>query len=259
MDPPTEVVAAGRDDWDAHWTDYGTANARNPAQEYRQRLLFELLEGCGTPQRLLDIGSGTGEFIQLASRRWPAAELLGLELSSAAVAQARAKVPQAVFVARDLVDGSGVGEQRAWATHAVCSEVLEHVDEPARLLRHARDWMAPGCWLVLTVPGGPMSAFDRHIGHRRHFTKADLGHVVAESGLEVHRLLAAGFPFFNVYRQVVIARGERVISDATAGQQRTSAGLLAAMTMAAFRLLFRFNQPDSRFGWQTACIARQPA
>ena len=252
------MSAAPPDDWGSHWADYGTANARNPAQEYRQSLLIELLERFGAPERLLDVGSGTGEFIQLAARRWPAAELLGLELSSSAVEQARAKLPRATFLARDLVDGGGAVEGPSWATHAACSEVLEHVDDPATLLRHARDWMAPGCWLVVTVPGGPMSAFDRHIGHRRHFTKAELGRVVAGAGLEVHGLLAAGFPFFNIYRRVVIARGERLITDATAGAERTPSGLLVRAAMAAFRPLFRLNQTDSRFGWQMACIARQP-
>lgn len=259
MHTPAEVDAVGRDDWDAHWTDYGTANARNPAQAYRQRLLFELLGRCGTPERLLDIGSGTGEFLELASRRWPVAGLLGLELSSAAVQGARARVPRATFVSRDLLHGADVVEHQAWATHAVCSEVLEHVDDPVTLLRRAREWMAPGCWVVVTVPGGPMSAFDHHIGHRRHFTKADLGRVVAESGLHVHSLLAAGFPFFNVYRGLVIARGERLITDATVGADRASARLLASLAAGGFGLLFRLNRTDARFGWQTACIARQTA
>ena len=72
---------------------------------------------------------------------------------------------------RDLLrDPAPDAEWAGWATHAVCSEVLEHVDEPVVLLRNARSWLAPGCRLVVTVPGGPMSAFDRHIGHRRHFS-----------------------------------------------------------------------------------------
>lgn len=255
----SEGALAGRDEWDLHWTAYGSANARNPAQEYRQRLLCELLERHGTPRRLLDIGSGTGEFICLAAARWPSAELLGVELSRRAVEQSRLKVPSATFLARDLIEDQRVAERPAWATHAVCSEVLEHVGDPVALLRHAREWMAPGCWLVVTVPGGPMSAFDRHIGHRRHFTTTDLGQLVAEAGLEVHELLAAGFPFFNLYRCVVIARGRRLVTDVTEESAGTASGRAASLAMAAFRPLFLLNRAHSRFGWQTACIARQPA
>ena len=43
----------------------------------------------------------------------------------------------------------------------------------------ARCWWPPAAgWppapLVVTVPGGPMSAFDHHIGHRRHYDIPDL-------------------------------------------------------------------------------------
>jgi len=61
-----------------------------------------------------------------------------------------------------------------WATDATCSEVLEHVDDPKRLMVRSRTLLAPGCRLVVTVPGGPMSCFARHIGHRRHFTPSGL-------------------------------------------------------------------------------------
>jgi 2-polyprenyl-3-methyl-5-hydroxy-6-metoxy-1,4-benzoquinol methylase len=36
----------------------------------------------------------------------------------------------------------------------VCSEVLEHVDRPRELLANAAAYLAPGCRLVVTVPGG---------------------------------------------------------------------------------------------------------
>src|SRR3546814_18015665 len=78
--------------------------------------------------------------------------------------------------------------------------------------------MAPGCRLVVTVPGGPMSAFDRHIGHRRHFTPPALAALLTDAGLAVERTDGAGFPFFNLYRLGVIARGHRLVADLTGGQ-----------------------------------------
>src|SRR5437773_1070670 len=73
-------------------------------------------------------------------------------------------------------------EHPNWATHAVCSEVIEHVDDPRRLLSSARAYMSPGCKLVLTAPGGPMSAFDRHIGHRRHWDPRDIKTLLLDAG-----------------------------------------------------------------------------
>ena len=57
---------------------------------------------------------------------------------------------------------------------------------------------------VVTVPGGPMSAFDRHIGHRRHFSPDDLRAVLLAAGFQVERTTGVGFPFFNLYRLVAI-------------------------------------------------------
>src|SRR5262249_44544599 len=155
------------------------------------------------------IGSGNGDLLGAAERRWPAADLAGLELSSAAVAESQRKVPRARIEVRDLLgDPEPSAEDARWATHAVCSEVLEHVDDPVVFLRNARRWLAPGCRLVITVPGGPMSAFDRHIGHRRHFSPADLDRLIAAAGLHARSGFGAGFPFFNLYRSLVIARGD---------------------------------------------------
>ena len=95
----------------------------------------------------------------------------------------------------------------------MCSEVLEHVAEPVRLLRNAKSLLAPGCRVIVTVPGGPRSAFDRHIGHHRHFTAADLRGVLTDAGFAVERVHRAGFPFFNLYKLAVIARGRRLIAD----------------------------------------------
>src|SRR5581483_7760730 len=201
--------------WDTHWDDYSAANNRNPAQRFRQQLVLGELERGGTPGRLLDIGSGNGELLRAAHARWPTAQLLGLELSASGVAAGRAAVPRARFRVCDLLTAPvPPPDEAGWATHAVCSEVLEHVDDPVALLRNGRAWLAPSATLVITVPGGPISAFDREIGHRRHFSAADLRALIEAAGLEPLQCTGAGWPFFNLYRMLVIARGESLIEAA---------------------------------------------
>ena len=94
---------------------------------------------------------------------------------------------------------ASLNEFTNWATHAVCSEVLEHVDDPVAFLKRARDYLAPGARLIVTVPGGPMSAFDRHIGHRQHFDRLKIRSMLEQAGYSVERTYLAGFPFFNLY------------------------------------------------------------
>jgi SAM-dependent methyltransferase len=246
---------AQRDDWDRHWLDYAETTELNPAQRYRRGLIFDLLALEGGQARVLDIGSGQGDFALELLSRYPSAELLGLELSEKGVEIARRKAPAARFLQRDLLDSTEPPpEYSGWATHAVCSEVLEHVDRPQELLANAAAYMAPGCRLVVTVPGGPMSAYDRHTGHRRHFSPAALARLIRDSGLQPLMVTGAGFPFFNLYRLVVILRGERLVSDLS-GEQDKAGFFAARAAMAAFRPLFRLNRRSGRRGWQIVAVA----
>jgi hypothetical protein len=97
-----------------------------------------------------------------------------------------------------------------------------------------------------------MSAFDRHIGHRRHFTPELLRDVLVQAGFDVERTWRAGFPFFNLYRLLVILRGRRLAEDVSGGVSSR----LADTTMSAFRVLFRLNLDKPAWGWQIVGIAR---
>lgn len=214
------------------------------------------LDRATRPVRLLEIGSGQGDFSRELKQRYPRSELLGLDLSETGVAIARQKVPDGRFFQQDLLEPLSIpAEYRSWATHAVCSEVLEHIDDPLTALKNARACLAPGGRLVVTVPGGPVSAFDRHIGHRDHFTPERLETLLGAAGLDVASLHGAGFPFFNLYRLTVVARGRRLISDV-----RNERGLSASarVAMSVFARLFRFNVTQTRLGWQLVATAVEP-
>jgi len=207
--------------------------------------------------QILDIGSGQGDFLFNLRRVLPEAHFVGLELSASGVECSRKKVPEANFIIADLFrPPPDLDAYVGWATEAVCSEVLEHVDSPTAFLRAARLYLADDARLIVTVPSGPMSAFDRHIGHRQHFTRGSISGILQEAGFAVERVYLSGFPFFNLYRSVVIARGKKLVSDVDAGQPGFSAWL-ANRVMMIFRGLFRLNLMDSRFGWQVVAVARK--
>lgn len=246
-------------DWHVHWQRYDDASSQNPAQRMRHQIVARLLtEDAGDrPVRLFDIGSGQGDMMSKLIPLFPNSEFLGVELSESGVEASRRKAPVATFLAADLfAPPTSLEPYRGWASHAACSEVLEHVDDPVAFLTQARPYLAPGAALVVTVPGGPMSAFDRYIGHRQHFTRASIRDVLEKSGFEVQQVYLAGFPFFNLYRLAVIARGEKLAVDVQAGEHG-SASRLASLTMAVFRFLFRGNLLDSPFGWQVVAVARK--
>lgn len=252
-------TALPHDDWDRHWQALDLATRMNPAQRYRIRLVLGRLRLDRGPARVLDVGSGQGDFAAELRARSPQVEIAGLELSRSGCEIARRKVPDATFMQCNLLEPAPPPrEYRRWATHAVCSEVLEHVDRPGALLANAAQYLAPGCRFVVTVPGGPMSAFDRHIGHRRHYTPGSLEELLAKAGFEVEGVSAAGFPFHTLYRLTVIARGGRLVSDVASGPDGPSSRL-ARLVMRSFDPLFRLNLPSSPWGWQIVATGRVPA
>jgi len=242
------------DNWDQHWTDFSEAAKNAPATRYRERVCLRLLniQAPGAGVRMLDIGCGTGGFAELFCSRFPEARLLGLEISQTGVELSAKRVPRAEFVQRDLMAPANAQQDVSFgATHAVCSEVLEHLDDPLTFLLNAKAYMAPDCRLVVTVPGGTLNSFDAYIGHRRHYSPGDLRALLEAAGFQVDLAAGVGFPFFNLYRLLTTWRGDRLKKDVSGPPS-----LLLRAAMAIFALLFRFNVMTC--GLQTVAVARRP-
>jgi SAM-dependent methyltransferase len=246
------VSTATKDSWDQHWDQFSAAAEVGPTPRYRRRLIRSLFDFSppGESVRFLEIGSGTGEFAKEFCESFPAARYLGVELSKTGVDISRGRVPGAQFLQRDLLQEAKSSEYFDFgATHALCSEVLEHLDAPEVLMRHAASYCSPGCRLIITVPGGPMNAFYQHIGHRRHYKPAELASLLQRSGFDPERTFGAGFPFFNLFRLLLTLRGPRFISDVSGPP---SFAVRAASQV--FESLFHLN--SQQFGWQTVAVAR---
>jgi 2-polyprenyl-3-methyl-5-hydroxy-6-metoxy-1,4-benzoquinol methylase len=255
--------ADASDDWDDHWDRYGEAARSNPANQYRWTLIRSHLAGPGNLGRIVDVGSGQGELTMRLAAEFPDSQVCGLEYSALGVKRsqeaARSAGLDVEFIQVDLLERGGApGLPGGWATAAVCSEVLEHVDAPETLLGNALEYMAPGCHVVVTVPAGPRTAFDRHIGHRRHFTPRLLEQVLADAGLQVETIRRAGFPFFNLYKTMVLLRGRKLISDVEHSERQGMAARVSGLVERIFGLLFRWNLRSSPFGWQLVAVARKP-
>ena len=258
--------ARPEDDWDSHWSTFDALSQANPAVHWRHRVLLKLL-GLDQPtvpasMRVLDIGSGPGDFAARALERHPKLPFLGLELSETGCQIAAKRAPGGTYLPTDLMQNPEPQPEHAgWASHAVCTEVLEHVADPVTLLKAATQWMQLGCQLIVTVPGGPMSAFDKHIGHHRHYTPQLLRDTLTEAGFDVELAGGVGFPFFNLYRHLVVAQGDQAVKQLEDNNAKLS--FPARVALKGFDILFRLNLPvrsglGQRYGYQMMAIARLP-
>ncbi|MFZ4524739.1 MAG: class I SAM-dependent methyltransferase [Chlorobium sp.] len=251
---------SGKDDWSEHWQAYAKSASENPAQKMRHDIILEKMNKLTEkPEIVIDFGSGQGDFLCKAVASHKAKKYVGFEMSSTGVSISRTKVPEAEFIQVNLFfPTADVSRFIGQGDIAVCSDVIEHVDEPEKFCQQLKSYLKPGAYLLLTVPGGPMSDFDRHIGHRMHYDKTSITQLLTDAGFDVQSVVLLGFPFFNLYRMMIILRGSRLISDVENKTEGFFLGLSAKLLMRIFHLLFRFNIAHSRYGWQVFAVARCP-
>jgi 2-polyprenyl-3-methyl-5-hydroxy-6-metoxy-1,4-benzoquinol methylase len=103
------------------------------------------------PATALDAGCGEGYLDRVLLDRIPGLDLTGVDASEDALAAARARCPEATFRrcrVEDLADEPGRYDL------VICSEVLEHLEDPVAALRELA--RLTGGHALLTVPWEPL-------------------------------------------------------------------------------------------------------
>jgi SAM-dependent methyltransferase len=138
----------------------------------------------------------------------------------------------------------------------VCSEVIEHIEDDRQTLQFLISLLKPGGCLILTVPSGPISKFDKFIGHFRHYSKGSLESLLGEAGyidIEINR---AGFPAINILRLATIVAGNAMIPLL---QKRGFAESGSSRYITLFvQKAFLISMKDSIFGWQLISRCQKP-
>jgi trans-aconitate 2-methyltransferase len=102
------------------------------------------------PRRVVDLGCGPGNLTALLPRRWPGADVLGVDSSEEMIERALAEqIPGARFE---------VGDLRSWRSAEpvdvlVSNATLQWVPGHLELLPDLVAQVAPGGWLAFQVPG----------------------------------------------------------------------------------------------------------
>lgn len=133
----------------------------------------------GPVQRALDVGTGTGAGARTIRERFPTADVVGLDVSPAMIAEARRLVPDARFVEGDAAKLPFDDASFDLAAH---SNMIPFLDETARVLR-------AGGWTLFAFSSGPETPIWvapyrlRRELERRGFT--DFAEIAASRGVAV--------------------------------------------------------------------------
>ncbi len=243
-----------KDNWNQHWIESHEMIEINPASIYRfQKIAYFVGRYIMDSSLVIDFGSGQGDNIQLLNQHFPNNLYYGLEYAQSGVNIAQNKIPNAKFFQADLIKNTPIiTELLGKGDICICSEVLEHVDNPEIMVKNFHQYMQHGAKIIVTVPGGLMNKFEKHIGHRKHYTKNELELLLSQNGFKIIKTYRMGFPFHNIYKLLAWLRGDKIIND---GTQKPST--LFKLIFKIFNILYKFNLNDSPWGWQLLTIAER--
>jgi SAM-dependent methyltransferase len=131
---------------DSYLAGYAAAGLGTVAQANLARFCERLHRVRRQAGRLLEVGVGSGAFMQLAaSRGW---KVVGLDVSRFAAEQVQSRLRLPVVVS--AIDDAPFERDAFDVIHM--SHVLEHLDDPVRALRRVSHWLAGDGRLIVEVP-----------------------------------------------------------------------------------------------------------
>lgn len=163
----------------------------------RARTILRLLDAVGTPQRIVDAGSGRGVMVLACARRFPKATVLGVDLLAQqnalnnAIAQQLALSDRVSFATWDVLRLPELGTFDL----IISSDTLEHLEDDLGGVAMFRQALNPGGYLLVHVPHLTRNLFGWHRqnwmdieGHvRPGYTQEGLTALLQQGGLRVQQ------------------------------------------------------------------------
>lgn len=149
-----------------------------------------------SPQDIvLDVGSGSGGNSVFAAQM--GAEVIALDIDPSAVAATRQALeknhPKRTYTVLQS-DANPIPLRDGSVTRLLCQEVLEHVEEPAKILRELVRVGRPGALYLLTVPDASSENVLKSVAppicwqkpnHIQIYSRSDFSELVRQAGLEI--------------------------------------------------------------------------
>jgi len=131
----------------------------------RSRPFFDLLArvGADAPRTVVDAGCGPGNLTVTLAERWPTADVLGFDSSSAMIERARELAGARV---RFVLDDATSWRPERPVDVLVSNALLHWIDGHDRLAVRWFGVLAPGGWLAFQLPGNFTSPAHRQIGEQ---------------------------------------------------------------------------------------------
>lgn len=231
-----------RDLWEHHWW-----------WQARRRFVLRRLDALAARRplaRILDVGCGDGLFFEHLSRY---GDPRGVEADAGLVDP---KGPWASRVAVASFDAAYRDERRY--DLVLMLDSLEHIEDDRGAAGRAYELLAPGGFLLLTVPAlqSLWSVHDVANRHFRRYDKAALGAVLRSAGFEIEALaFYFAWPVLPMYARRLVGGEARAAEYSVLPPARPINGLLYAASVLEQALTGPHGTP---VGSSLFAVARRP-
>ena len=151
---------------------------------------------------VLDLGCGDGGSLLFCARR--GAHVIGIDVDSDAIESMKARLAETPARAQEfhLTGSLPLPLADESVTRVICTEVLEHVDDPAEIVRELVRVGKPGARYLITVPDTLQENLQKQVApdiyfqkpnHIRIFERAEFAKVVSDAGLVIEEHTGFGF------------------------------------------------------------------
>ncbi len=150
----------------------------------------------------IDVGCGDGGSATFSARQGAEVILTDIDVAKLGEAEDRCRKAGARKVTAHVSDSVPLPIKAETGTRLLCSEVLEHVDNPERVLTELVRIGKPGALYLLTVPDPVCEEMQKHLAPPSYFTKPNhvrifsreaFGALVEKSGLVIEQRQYYGF------------------------------------------------------------------
>ena len=177
--------AASNEGYDAaYFSELYALEARNYWFRARNALLtWALLKYFPAARSFLEIGCGTGFVLGGIAGAMPQLAMHASEISSSGLPYAAGRVPRAEFFQMDARAIPYAGHFDIIGLY----DVLEHIEDDARVLAQAHRALRPGGGVMITVPQHRFlwSQYDEHAHHVRRYEARELRDKLLQAGFRI--------------------------------------------------------------------------
>ena len=212
------------------------------------------------PERIVKFSTGAHSLLELGLGHGITADVFGrhfkrhvvIDASPAVIANFRQQYPESqAEIVESYFETFDTDER---FDVIVFGYILEHVADPVQILKHFRQFLAPGGRMFVTVPNAEvlnrrlghlsgmlpdmqqMSEHDLLLGHKRYYTVESLRKDVEVSGYTVKRLEGIYLKLLTTHQMVSLSLDERIIDalcQVAIDYPELSCGIMAELASAA--------------------------